>query len=193
MKSKWPYLLLIFISLILLRNLFVSGFPDTHDGHNHVARLANLWLTLRAGQFPPRFAPNLDHGFGYPVFNFNYYLPLLLAVIFKLFKVVSNFEASLKAAFISFYIIGGWGIYTWLSKYLKKPLAILAAIVYLTTPCQLVNIFVRGNIGEVAALGILPWTFWALDKIKSKIDNSSILDRNQAFVFVFSTLSSTFS
>ncbi len=174
LSKAWFYLIILAISLFLLKDLFQPGFPDTHDGHNHLARLANLWLTVRSGQIPPRFAPNLDHGFGYPVFNFNYYLPFFMALFYKLLFSLS-LEISLKAAFISFYVLGGWGIFSWLRNKIHPPLALLASLVYLTMPYQLVNIFVRGNTGEVAILGILPWVFWALDKLKPKVNKNTIV------------------
>jgi len=166
LKKFLPQFVIIAVALFFLRELFFPGFPFTHDGHNHLARLANLWLTLKAGQFPPRFAPNLDHGFGYPVFNFNYYLPYFLALPFKFFNL--SFEISLKASLILFYAFGGLGIYSWLSRYLNRQASTLAAIIYLSAPYQLLNIFVRGNLGEIAALSILPWVFWSLDRLKPK-------------------------
>ena len=166
LKKFLPQFVIITVALFFLRELFFPGFPFTHDGHNHLARLANLWLTLKSGQFPPRFAPNLDHGFGYPVFNFNYYLPYFLALPFKFFNL--SFEISLKASLILFYAFGGLGIYSWLSRHLSRQASTLAAIIYLSAPYQLLNIFVRGNLGEIAALSILPWVFWSLDRLKPK-------------------------
>lgn len=164
--SYLPYFLIIAISLFLLKDLLKIGFPYTHDGHSHLARLANLWLALKSGQFPPRIAPNLDHNFGYPVFNFNYYLSYFFAVIFRVFRL--SFETSLKANIIIFYTLGGLGLYSWLKKHTRKSLALFSSVIYLTFPYQLVNIFIRGNIGESAALGVFPWVLYFIDKINKK-------------------------
>jgi len=173
-KKQWPVLLILFFSLLVVSNLTTVGFPDTHDGHNHLARLANLWLTIKSGQIPPRFAPNLDHGFGYPVFNFNYYFPFLLALVYKILPFF-NFESSLKAALVTYYFLGGFGIYQWLKPKTNKFLSTIAALIYLSAPFQLVNIFVRGNAGEVAIIGILPWVLWIIDRLKPPLVDKKFL------------------
>ena len=72
MKNKLFILGIFSLILIILWPLFSNpGFPYTHDGQNHLARLSNYYLALKQGQFPPRWAPNLDAGLGYTSLNFN--------------------------------------------------------------------------------------------------------------------------
>jgi hypothetical protein len=54
--------------------------PDTHDGENHIARFANYVAAAKDGQWPPRWAPYVLNGLGYPVFNYNYPVANILAV-----------------------------------------------------------------------------------------------------------------
>ena len=184
--SFLPYFFIIILSLYLLKDLLKVGFPYTHDGHSHLARLANLWLTLKSGQFPPRFAPNLDYNFGYPVFNFNYYFSYFFALVFRVFKF--SFETSLKTNIIIFYTLGGLGVYSWTKKYTKNSIAFLTSVIYLTFPYQLLNIFIRGNIGESAALGVLPWVLLSIDKITKKYKSQVITSLITAFFWLMHNL-----
>ena len=67
---------LLILSLIPLINLLTPGLPVTHDGQDHVARIANFYLSLSEGHMVPRWAGNLDWGFGHPILMFLYPLPL---------------------------------------------------------------------------------------------------------------------
>jgi len=66
------------LTLVIYQDLLKPGLPFTHDSQNHLMRIANYTIALREGQLPPRWAPNLNNRFGYPVFNFNYPLPNIL-------------------------------------------------------------------------------------------------------------------
>ena len=81
---KRSLVVLVFACVCFLRQLWLPGFPYTHDGENHLARIANYAVALRQGQFPPRWAPSFWAGYGYPVFNFNYPLLNIAAVPFLL-------------------------------------------------------------------------------------------------------------
>src|SRR4030042_2416285 len=147
--------LIALVGLWLLRGLLSTGFPTTHDGENHLARLANLHLAVIDRNFPFRWAQNLNYKFGYPVFNFNYYLPEAFALI--PLKLGFSIEVSLKIVIILSFIAGGFGCYLFLSQYFRRLPALIGALFYLSFPYQLVNVFVRGNVGEILAAGIFPF------------------------------------
>ena len=81
-KDKKYLLLLILISLVPLLSLFKSGLPLTHDGQDHVARIANFYRSLIEGNLVPRWAGNLNWGYGHPILMFLYPLPSYLASFF---------------------------------------------------------------------------------------------------------------
>src|SRR3989304_5870521 len=97
---------LILLGLVILRSFLLPGFPQTHDSFHHLARLANLNLAWHDHHFPFRWAANLNHGFGLPIFNFYYYLLELLAFIPM--KLGLTIENSLKAVTVASYL--GTGI-----------------------------------------------------------------------------------
>ncbi|MDZ7586588.1 MAG: hypothetical protein U0946_02440, partial [Patescibacteria group bacterium] len=72
------------LSVIVIWPLFPKGFYKSHDGELHLARIAAYSQALKQGQFPVRWAANLNYNYGYPIFNFVYPLPYLLASGFNL-------------------------------------------------------------------------------------------------------------
>jgi len=156
--------LVVVAGLWLLRSLLVKGFPATHDGENHLARLANLHLAAIDRNFPFRWARNLNYQFGYPVFNFNYYLPEALA-LFPL-KAGLSIEESLKMVIILSFLAGGIGAFLFLNEYFGILASTTGALLYLAYPYQMVDIFVRGNVGEILAVGILPTLFCLFIKLR---------------------------
>lgn len=167
-KNRFPIFILTLLSLFVLKDMiFKTGFPDTHDGQNHLARMANYYLGLRQGQVPPRWAPNLEAGLGYTSLNFNYPLANLIAI--PLIAVKLNVEVVLKLIYTLAIVSAGLGMYAYLSQRYSKSSALLGAGAYLVAPYQLANIYVRGNIGESLAFGALPWVlFFANKTINSK-------------------------
>ena len=163
LSNYWPLLVLFFVAIFILRSLFLSGFPETHDGQNHLARLANLKAAIADGHFPFRWAPNLNYQFGYPVFNFNYYLPQIMGLIPA--KLGFSFEDSLKLVLGLSLIMGGVFWYLFLRESFGKIAALTAGLMYITAPYQLVNILVRGSVGEVVSAGILPGLLWSINRL----------------------------
>ena len=171
-------LFLVFLLLIFIptKSYFHEGFPYTHDGENHLARFANYKIALKEGQFPPRFAPNLMSNYGYPVFNYNYPLANILSLPFSYFKI--NYEVTFKLLAITFVIIGMAGIVKWLELLNFKQTAIWFGLsVYSLNPYLISLIAYRGNIGEIAALGLLPVVFYFVERNqRQKAKNQKILN-----------------
>lgn len=63
--------------------LFQDTFIPTHDGEYHIIRFAQFYESFMHGHsWFPRFAPDLNSGFGVPLFTFFYPLPNYLSLIF---------------------------------------------------------------------------------------------------------------
>ena len=166
MRHKLAVLIIIIACLWLVRGLFSSGLPVSHDGSSHIARMANYYLAVKEGQFPPRWAPNLDAGYGYPVLNFNYPLANMISV--PLIAVNLGVENTYKLILIVGYVMGGIGIYYFLVKKFGISAALFGALLYVSAPYQLTTIFVRGGVGEILSLALLPWVLVWIDKLVDK-------------------------
>lgn len=161
---KKTLLLLGLLSLVILP-VFVSilhpGFLSTDDGNWMVIRLSAFYEALRQGQFPVRFLPRLNNGFGYPVADFLYPLFLYIGSLFRIFHL--PFVMIIKLLFSLSLISGAFGIFLWLKNKFGNIAAFAGAAVYTLFPYHIWDITKRGSLGEVIALGIVPFIFWQAD------------------------------
>lgn len=162
-KVDWLAVCLgIVLILFTQRELFRPGLPLTHDSQNHLARFASYYLALKDGQIPPRWADNLNNGFGYPVFNFNYPLPNIVAA--PLIVVNLSVQNSMKVQIFVTLVLGFGGIYLWLRQYFRVISSFMGSLYYSLSPYVLSLIYVRGVIGENWAYALFPWMLWLIDK-----------------------------
>ena len=82
MRTRTALIILIILSIIPIIDLLQPGLPLTHDGKDHVARIANFYQNLDEGVIIPRWGGNLNWGYGHPVLMFLYPLPSYFASFF---------------------------------------------------------------------------------------------------------------
>lgn len=155
LKRHLPILVILLTGVVLIAALFNPGYFASHDGIFHIYRTEEALSMLKLGEFPLRWAGNFDQGFGIPLFTFIYPLPYYLSSIIS--YVVGSIWAVKIVIFLS-YLLGGVGVYFLFNAPKQKSLLPLTlSLIYLMTPYQFLNIFVRGAMGEVLALGLIPW------------------------------------
>jgi len=140
-----------------------SGLPLTHDGQDHVARIANFYQNLSEGNLIPRWAANLNWGYGHPILMFLYPLPSYAASLFHFlgFSLVD----STKLVFALAFIASGVAMYLWLREFLGEIPAMTGAILYNFAPYRFVDLYVRGAIGEHVAFIFPPLICYFLLKL----------------------------
>lgn len=134
-----------------------------HDW-THVARLVELDLALKAGQIPPRWAPDLGWGYGMPLFHFYGPLPYYAAEILYLIKLPAVW--AIKTVFALNFFLGFYFMYLWAKTFWGKYGALVAATAFTYLPYRAVDFYVRGTLGELTAMTFLPLLFYALKKKK---------------------------
>lgn len=149
----------IFFSIIAGLPLLHRGLPPTHDGEYHVIRFFLFDESLRDGNIYPRWAAHLNNGFGVPLFNFVYPLPNYLSSAFHLFGI--SFIDSFKINMFVAIIIGGIFFYLWSKEFWGKFGGIVSSVFYTFSPYHFVDIYIRGSVGEVWAMGFFPAFLWA--------------------------------
>lgn len=160
-------ILLLVLSVPAVKSLFIPGGFTSHDLTHHVIRQISMDKLLKEGQFPPRWSGELNNGYGYPVFLFNYPLPALLGEVFH--EMGLGYVDSVKAVLFFSMIISILGMYLFLRALLGSSLAaFLGATFYLYAPIRFLNIYVSAAVGSALALGILPFVFYSLVEIKKK-------------------------
>jgi hypothetical protein len=156
--------IIILLGLILVHPYLSPQFPYTHDAENHLARFANYKLAVKEGQLPPRFAPNLFNHYGYPVFNYNYPLANIISLPFSFLRM--NYEVTFKLQVIGAVLVGLIGIWMWLGFWTKQSLPrLIALLAFTTSPYVFQTVAIRGGIGEIWALMLIPWILAFVESI----------------------------
>lgn len=152
-KHLYSILFIVLIGSLLISSVFYSGWYTSHDGVYHILRTEEALRVLKLGHFPIRWAGTLDQGFGIPLWNFVYPLPYYLSAAASL---LVGSVWGVKIVIILSYLLGGLGIYALFSKK-SRFVGVALAFIYLLTPYQFLNLFVRGALGEIMAMGLMPW------------------------------------
>lgn len=157
-----PIILLLAIHAAFLFPLFQPGLYQSHDGEALVARFAAYYKAFAENMFPPRWAGDLNFHYGSPVLNFYYPLPGYIASFLHIFNI--SFQDTYKILIGLAFITAPVGIYLWLRHRVNKKTAFVGALLYGLTPYHFLNLYVRGDIGELVALVFLPLVLLSIDK-----------------------------
>jgi len=163
-KNFLLFLGIIFLSFPLIFPFLKPGFFPTHDGEWAIVRLGAMHRALISGQFPVRWAGNLNFSYGYPLFLFTYPLPYYLGEIFNLLGF--GLIGSIKTLFILSIIFSGLTMFLLGKELFGEIGGLIAAIFYLYAPFRLVDLYVRGSLGESLAFVLYPLLFLSLIKFK---------------------------
>src|SRR5581483_4214885 len=93
-------LFILFLSILPLLPLFHSGLFPTHDGEYHVIRFYEFYKVINSGDWYPRWAPDLNFGYGVPLFNYVYPFPNYVASFLHIFHIsfIDGFKLNMAVA-----------------------------------------------------------------------------------------------
>jgi len=160
MKSSFIYYFKIIavvfvISLPIIFPYLKPGYFPTHDGEWAVVRLSDMFRELRDFQIPPRYSGDLNFGYGYPLFNFVYPLPYYLGLVIHFFGL--GFVDSIKSLFFLSVPLSAFFMFLASKKVWKNTQAgLISAILYAYFPYRIVDLYVRGSLGESLAFVLFP-------------------------------------
>lgn len=153
--SVLPYLCIVVATLLFFRFLLLGQLFESDDYELHAARTANYYLALKQGQLPPRWAPNLSDGFGYPVFNYTYPLPYLIASV--LHSGGLTIQSSIMVAVLGACLLATLSAYHLARQFIPSPWwAVLTACAYVANPYTFLQVYWRGAIGEIFLSSLVP-------------------------------------
>ena len=147
--------------LISYLNPLDNKFFDYHD-NTQPARIKEFFLNLKNLKIPPRIAPNFYFGYSYPVFSF--YAPATYWLASLPQFLGADPASATEVSFAVLVLTAFWGMYKLSRSFFGKAESFLSASVYITSPYIAVEIFIRGNLGELGVWATLPWSLWALRK-----------------------------
>lgn len=162
-KKHYGIILALLLCFWAVKSLFVPGFFPIHDDEQ-IARLFDLDQALKAWHIPPRIAPNLGFGYGYPFFNF---YPPLAYYIAEVFKIIGfSYIGSVKLMIGLGFILGSFFMYLLSKEFFGKLGGLISAVFYTYAPYHAVDVYVRGAFPEFWSMVFLPAIFWSLYKLK---------------------------
>ena len=174
-RSLFPFILLLLISVLPLVPFFQKGLLVTHDGKDHVVRIASFYASLLEGNIIPRWSGNLNWGYGHPILMFLYPMTSYTASLFHYLGL--SFIDSTKAVFIVAYIASLFTMYLWMQSVWGKRVGLLGAILYGFAPYRFVDLYVRGAIGEHMAFVFPPLILYFLYIISERTPIQTRYDR----------------
>lgn len=162
MSSFKHYFLVIAISSLPFVSMFLTPLaPHTHDSPVHFARMAAYYKALTEGQILPRWAGELNYGYGMPLFNFIYHVPYLVTAI--PISLGSGLVLAFKIALLVSFIFSGLFMYAFtLRLFRHEGKAFIATMLYQFAPFHLVDLVVRGDVAEGFALAFFPLVLFTL-------------------------------
>ena len=171
---KLLVILIVGFVLILpsLKPLLKEDFFQMHD-YSHVARLVELDLALKDGHFPARWSKDLGWGYGMPLFQFYAPLPYYLSEGFHL--IGFSFLNAIKVCFGLTFFVSFLGMYLLAGKFWGKWGGFLAGVVFVYSPYRAVDFYVRGALGELFAISLIPWILWAITEIFDKRTHKTVI------------------
>lgn len=174
LKRYWSLLLLLAFSFFSILPFLQVDFFPMHDD-TQVARVFEMGKALKDGMFPVRWVSDLGYGYGYPIFNF--YSPLPYYVGGILILIGFNALLATKITFIIGILLSAILMYFFIKSFLNNLAALISGLIYLYFPYHAVNIYIRGDLGEIFAYAFLPLVFLGFYKIFYTLqERSSFLD-----------------
>ncbi len=169
-----PYFIILFASLLFSFNFFRLNLADFNEARIHIIRITAIKELLLNNIFPCLISPNHMMGFGYAL-NIFYgpittYIPILFSFIFN-----SNIMG-LKFYTLLTIILSGVTMYNFVNKISnKKLLAIISALIYISAPYKITNIYSRNAVGEYTSFIFIPLVFQGLYEILNSNRKKNIL------------------
>lgn len=161
LKKNFITIILMAFSLIAVLPLFHSGFFNIHDD-TQIQRVFEMKTAFSDGVFPVRWVPDLGYGYGYPIFNFYGPLPYYVGAIFMF--IGFNALVATKIMILIAVIGSAVSMYFLAKEFWGKIGGLVSALFYIYAPYHALDIYVRGDVGEVYAYLFIPFVFYSLWK-----------------------------
>lgn len=166
MSSRNAILIVLITSLLFLLPLLRPGFYESHDGEIHLVRFAAYYKAFTDGQLPPRWAPDVNYGYGSPLFIFFYSLPGYLGSLLHL--IGFTLENAFKILVIFAFLLAPLSFYAFAIKLFRREVAFAGALLYGLLPYHFLDLYVRGDIGEMMGFVFIPLVLLSIEKMLAK-------------------------
>jgi hypothetical protein len=158
-KFLFPLLVGVICVFLTSMPLLHRGFYVPHD-FTHAARIAEMNRSLLSGEFPVRWSQNFGFGYGMPLFNFYAPLPYYIAQI--PYTLTHDAVLSIKFLLILSATLSFVGMYILGKKVWGEDGGLVSAVVFSFASYRALDMYVRGDIGELFAISFLPFALYGL-------------------------------
>jgi len=151
---------IILLMLPALQPLLTADFTCGYDNGFHLWRAVELEYLVRRGVLFSRWAPNMAHGYGYPLFNFA--APLSAYAVVLLHLLGLSWPWALNLTFAVGWVLSAYTMYLFVSDVLDSHAGMIAAVLYAYAPFHAYDVFYRGGLAQASAWLFPPLVLWGL-------------------------------
>jgi len=174
LKSTAIYFTLIIILTIPL----CLGFMNNHliNGHDSMAgliRALSMEKYMGHGQFLVRWSPEINFGYGYPMFNF--YPPFFSFVSVIIFQLTHNMIWAINWSCFLFWALSGIGMFLLAREYWGNEGGMFSALLYMYAPYHIIDLYVRGAFAEFSSFAFFPFLLFSILKLSRKLSLGSFI------------------
>ena len=175
MHSKYiGYIIIFILSSIIIAPIFTMDLTQNNEAKLHMARILSIDSVLKDDFFPPIIDYSYMNGFGYALNLF--YGPLTTYIPIILLNILGTSGLAFKVFTYFTLILSGVTMYKFIYSVTKrKSIATIGAIIYISAPYKLSNIYSRNAVGEYTAFIFIPLVFEGLYNIINNKKNNYIL------------------
>lgn len=161
-------LVILFVAIILCYPHFISSLDVyTDDGIQHISRAFGTFESIKENGLFTKIINSFSNGFGY---SWDLFYGPITTIAIIIFKFISpSYIVAYKITTYVFYALSGIFMYKLVKSMLKNNNAgLLAAVLYLTFPYHLTDLFTRNALGEFASFAFIPMVFLGINNIIDK-------------------------
>lgn len=181
-QGRFIFILLMVI-YFLGKNLnpFDLRMFDFHDD-TQPARIEQFTKSISAGIIPPRMGPDLSYGLGFPVFNF--YAPFSYWITTGIHLVGIPIPIAIKTSFLLAVVFSFITMYLLLRRFFSQEGSLFGGIIYASSLWFAIEIFIRGNLGEIWFLTLFPLSIYTVHRLAEQKSKTIFI----CTVFILSAL-----
>jgi len=153
---------LLLLIIPVIQPLLSASFTCGTDNSFHLWRAFEVERLMRGGVLFSRWAPDMAHGLGYPLFVFHAPASAYVAAVLHLTGLSWSF--SVNGTFILGIVLGGLAVFLLARDLFGATAGLVAGVAYIYAPYQAYDAFNRGSMSEAFAWAFPPLILWAVHR-----------------------------
>ena len=142
--------------------LLTRDFTCGYDNGFHLWRAVQIAQCLRQGYLYPRWAPDMAHGYGFPLFIFHSPLTAYVGALLNLLGMA--WPLAINATFVLGMLLAGSFAFIFARDLFGRAAGLVAAVAYVYAPFLAYDVFNRGSLSESFAWTFPPLILWAVHR-----------------------------